>query len=65
MTYNVFGGTLNLAQLNCSISTLGDQLGTSGLQRGLAKGTGKCHRKFFVGHMYKYAVFDIKPTYNH
>ena len=23
------------------------------------------HWKCFVGHVYKYAVFDIKPTYNH
>jgi len=30
---------------------------------GFPKGEGS-HRKIFVGHMYKYTVFDIKPTYN-
>ena len=25
----------------------------------------KGHRKIFVGHMLKYAVFDIKQTQNH
>jgi len=30
---------------------------------GVSEGAG--HRKNFVGHMYKYAIFDIKPTYNH
>ena len=28
-------------------------------------GVSEGHGKNFVGHMYKYAVFDIKSTYNH
>ena len=32
---------------------------------GVSEGGPVSHREEFVGHMYKYAVFDIKPTYNH
>jgi len=31
----------------------------SGLQRG-----GGSHQRNFIGDMYNYAVFDMKPTYN-
>ena len=26
---------------------------------------GACHLKNFIGHMFKYAAFDLKPIYNH
>ena len=39
-------------------STFTSRRGGSGRAMGL-------WRKNFVGHVYKYAAFDIKPTYNH
>ena len=32
---------------------------------GSPKGAESSKNLIFDGHMYKYAVFDIKPTYNH
>jgi len=43
----------------CSKSTLVESVGGQGSPKGAG------HGKNFVSHLYKYAVFDIKPTYNH
>jgi len=51
----------NCNQSSFSTYNLGERLieGSRGLRRRAS------HQKIFVGHTYKYAAFDIKPTYNH
>ena len=56
--------SLSLAH-NFSGARVGSSTSTLGRQEVSKGGPVTGHREKFVGNMFKYAVLDIKPTYNH